>query len=193
MWRTAREEVVGCSATFLAIVVSPDPAPPAIPIIRGFSIPLQRYDAHDWNALCPRREYSHRFSFSSLCHENTIDRLRAFFRHRHRVQYFRAWLCHHGPESADGRGSGQPGFSGHGRVRRALRAAFATRARYGNPQNQFYYPAKRGEWSHDPSVYRRPYRWQTSVREPGDIRGAGRHGGYDDPGSLGRSVAAPRD
>jgi hypothetical protein len=30
----------------------PDPDPPAIPIINGFSIVLQSYDAGSWNALC---------------------------------------------------------------------------------------------------------------------------------------------
>lgn len=49
----ATDEVVRCSATFLATVDLPEPEPPAIPIIKGFSIVLQSYAAHVWNALCP--------------------------------------------------------------------------------------------------------------------------------------------
>jgi len=53
MSMNATDEVVRWSATFLATVDFPEPDPPAIPMIRGFSIPVQSYAAHDWNALCP--------------------------------------------------------------------------------------------------------------------------------------------
>ena len=48
----ATDDVVSSSATFLATVDFPDPDPPAIPIIRGFSILPQSYRARVWNALC---------------------------------------------------------------------------------------------------------------------------------------------
>lgn len=40
MSMNATEDVVRRSATFLATVDLPDPDPPAIPIINGFSIPI---------------------------------------------------------------------------------------------------------------------------------------------------------
>ena len=48
----ATDVVVRSSATFLATVDLPDPEPPAIPIIKGFSILMQSYDSGVWNALC---------------------------------------------------------------------------------------------------------------------------------------------
>jgi hypothetical protein len=53
MSMNATDEVVKWSATFFATVDLPEPDPPAIPMIRGFSIPVQSYAADDWNALCP--------------------------------------------------------------------------------------------------------------------------------------------
>jgi len=41
----AKDVVVRSSATFLATVDLPDPDPPAIPIIKGFSILIQSYDS----------------------------------------------------------------------------------------------------------------------------------------------------
>ncbi len=49
----ATDDVVRWSATFLATVDLPEPDPPAIPMIKGFSILPLRYAADDWNALCP--------------------------------------------------------------------------------------------------------------------------------------------
>lgn len=55
MSMNATDDVVRSSATFLATVDLPDPDPPAIPIIKGFSILFQSYDARVWNALCRPR------------------------------------------------------------------------------------------------------------------------------------------
>jgi hypothetical protein len=41
MSMNATEDVVSSSATFFATVDLPDPEPPAIPIIKGFSILIQ--------------------------------------------------------------------------------------------------------------------------------------------------------
>src|SRR2546428_49747 len=45
MSMNATDVVVRSSATFLATVDLPDPEPPAIPIIKGFSILIQSYDS----------------------------------------------------------------------------------------------------------------------------------------------------
>jgi hypothetical protein len=49
----ATDDVVSSSATFLATVDLPEPLPPAIPMINGFSILFQRYGVYAWNALFP--------------------------------------------------------------------------------------------------------------------------------------------
>jgi hypothetical protein len=56
----ATEVVVRSSATLVATVDLPDPEPPAIPMINGFSTLIQCYDAGVWNALCPIRQNSNR-------------------------------------------------------------------------------------------------------------------------------------
>jgi hypothetical protein len=45
MSMNATDVVVRSSATFLATVDLPDPEPPAIPIIKGFSMLIQSYDS----------------------------------------------------------------------------------------------------------------------------------------------------
>ena len=55
MSMNATDEVVRKSATFFATVDLPEPEPPAIPIINGFSIVMQSYGGVVWNALCRSR------------------------------------------------------------------------------------------------------------------------------------------
>ena len=49
----ATDDVVRSAATFFATVDLPDPEPPAIPIIKGFSILIQTYDGGVWSAYAP--------------------------------------------------------------------------------------------------------------------------------------------
>src|SRR5689334_24661676 len=48
----ATDEVVSRSATLRATVDLPEPDPPAMPMIKGFSIRVQSYAERAWNALC---------------------------------------------------------------------------------------------------------------------------------------------
>jgi hypothetical protein len=52
MSMNATDDVVRSSATLFATVDLPDPDPPAIPIMSGFSIWRQSYDEWVWNASC---------------------------------------------------------------------------------------------------------------------------------------------
>lgn len=52
MSMNATEDVVSSSATLRATVDFPEPDPPAIPMMRGFSIPFESYKSGNWNALC---------------------------------------------------------------------------------------------------------------------------------------------
>src|ERR1700681_1999633 len=168
MSMNATDDVVSRSATFVATVDLPEPEPPAIPIIRGFSMQIQTYSAGVWNALCARRKETRTTAQAEPYNENQIARSRARAARRRRLQNPFSRFRNRGPESADRASGRQPGIHRHGCLYVAELSARSARHCSGCQQVELYHTAEPGQRPHTSSLYRRPNWWEASVGQSGD-------------------------
>src|SRR6185312_17494884 len=136
----ATDGVVSSSATLRATVDFPDPDPPAIPMMSGFSI-FVSYAPLSWNALCPivyRLEIAARAAGSINENENNC----AFHPDRRsaRVQRCQAGRQYGHRARAHCGAGGQSGLPRYDRLRGAKRTALSIGHCNWKHQDQFQHP-----------------------------------------------------
>src|SRR3954464_306402 len=111
------DDVLSSSATFFATVDLPEPEPPAIPIINGFVMMIQSYEAGVWNALCFFRSRN-RLPFVRQYNEKTFASARLAAVDGRRVQHLPTQHRYQCSDWADNSGGRQPGLHRYEHLRR---------------------------------------------------------------------------